>query len=189
MSAHASQRLRALAFAVACLVAGSAPLWADASAMSSRQAPVQPWSTLVDPGFTRAPLTARDLAFASAQAGPIARFHRGAERLLVRQVAEASRSLHPAADCLRALGYQVERLPSSQATTPGASVWLARRNGESTRIEEWLVDARGRRFAEVGAWYWPALLGRSEGPWVAYVLSAPHGQRAVPDGLRATASP
>ena len=155
-----------LAFAAACALAALAPLYPRGRAQPV--AAPQPWAAVVEHSWQRTALSARDVS-----SGPlaIARFREAERRHLVRQLREPTRSLHSAADCLRAEGWEVQRTAAALADTRGAGVWVATRAGARIHVEEWVVDARGERFAELGEWYWSALFGRSQGPWVAYVLS------------------
>ncbi|WP_158266264.1 hypothetical protein [Allosphingosinicella deserti] len=100
--------------------------------------------------------------------GRIARFSDGRRQIVLRSVATATRQLHPAGDCFRALGYAIEPLPMmSSGSGALASCFRASRNGASVKVCERIVDARGGSFSDASAWYWPALLGRSRGPWLA----------------------
>lgn len=172
-----------LVFSFACVLAGVAPLMSSsalrAAAPHVHQAP--DWSHLRAQGWLPAALTELDRAFATSQAGPLARFRKGHTRLVARHLTEATRRLHPVADCLRAVGYEVERAPATDETHVGASTWVARRGAETLHVEEWIEDADGNEFAEVGQWYWQALLGGSRGPWKAYVRSEVHRGGASAD--------
>ena len=171
MSGLAFGRRDVIPLALACTLAALVPLWSRERSSGAMNMAEPSWSELVDPGWERTELSSRDRAFAFAQAGPVARFRKGARRLVLRRVSEPSRALHPVSDCLRAVGYHVERLSAHEVESPGASAYRAHRHGELLHVEEWIVDSQGRRFAEVGQWYWQALLGSSHGPWTAYALS------------------
>ena len=38
-------------------------------------------------------------------------------------------------------------------------------------VREAVTDGRGGQWTDVSAWYWSALMGRSEGPWWAFTLA------------------
>lgn len=117
--------------------------------------------------------------------GRIARFHDGRRQIVLRSVASATRQLHPARDCFRAVGYAIEPLPmrAGGSGTP-ASCFRATRGDRSVRVCEQIEDADGRRFSDVSAWYWPALLGRSQGPWLAVTTVEPVSADGDRDGPR-----
>lgn len=99
--------------------------------------------------------------------GRIARFTDGRRQIVLRRVAEPTRRLHPARDCFGALGYAITPLPVLRTTGGHSSCFEARRSDKAMRVCERIVDARGRSFPDASSWYWPALLGRSPGPWLA----------------------
>lgn len=160
-----------LAFLIACVLAALAPLRSPTSA---------PRATIAFPGWPRKvdgrPLTPRPLAprearFAAGFPGRIATFDDGRRRFILRWVTEPTRKLHPAADCLRGAGYEVE--PQALWRDGAGRLWgvsIATREGTRLRILERIVDARGRSFTDVSSWYWAALLGSSDGPWWAWTV-------------------
>ena len=100
--------------------------------------------------------------------GHIARFDDGKRQVVLRSVAAATRQLHPARDCFHAIGYEIAPLPMRRVTdTAFASCFEAKRRGVTLHVCERIVAADGRSFADVSSWYWPALFGRSTGPWLA----------------------
>ena len=136
----------------------------------------------------------RPLAFGEVEArfaanfpGQMARLTNGQDVLIWRHVTQATRSLHPAADCYKALGYRVhsEQLQSLTVATPprvGADasavgrggLWrcfIAEQGGQRLRVCEQLQDAQGQVFTDTSAWYWAAALGRSSGPWQSLTVA------------------
>jgi exosortase/archaeosortase family protein len=124
------------------------------------------------------PLGEADRSFLGGFPGRVGKFTDGRREILLRWVSEPSRRLHPAADCLRGAGAEVRPLP----------VWRDRRgrlwgcqeivrNGQHHRILERIIDAAGWTDAsrpgwtDVSAWYWAALLGRTNGPWWAITVA------------------
>lgn len=119
-------------------------------------------------------LTAVEQRFAERFPGAIARFSDGEGAVVLRHVTAPTRMLHPATDCYRGVGYRVLSTALEQETDKrtGAvpKLWrcvVAERNGQRVRVCEHIVDARGRTFTDTSAWYWAAVMGRSEGPWRA----------------------
>lgn len=126
--------------------------------------------------------------FAAQFPGAIARFTDERRVITLRQVNAPTRKLHPAADCYRGLGYRVsdialsQRAPRASAAGPGARAsgpallqrcFIATKQGRSLRVCEYIEDAAGRGFTDTSAWYWAALLGESEGPWLAVTTASP----------------
>lgn len=127
------------------------------------------------PGWAAAPvggelspiaLGPRERRFAEQFPGAVAAFSEGETTWVLRWVRQPTRKLHPAADCLRGAGYAVT---PTAAWRDGAGVlWgasRAERDGDRFVVRERILDATGRTWTDVSAWYWSALLGRSIGPW------------------------
>ncbi|MDT8759344.1 hypothetical protein MZO42_11605 [Sphingomonas psychrotolerans] len=98
--------------------------------------------------------------------GHVARFGDGRRQIVLRQVARATRLLHPPRDCFAALGYAITPLPMRRVAGGRASCFEARRNGTRLTICEHIRAADGAVFPDVPSWYWPALTGASPGPWL-----------------------
>jgi hypothetical protein len=99
--------------------------------------------------------------------GHLARFGDGRRQIVLRQVARATRLLHPPRDCFAALGYAIAPLPMRRVARGHASCFEARRNGVRLTICEHIRAADGAVYPDVPSWYWPALTGGSAGPWLA----------------------
>lgn len=100
--------------------------------------------------------------------GRIARFSDGRRQIVLRHVDNATRQLHPARDCFQAIGYRIT--PEPMARGAGgmlSSCFQATRDGIVLHVCERVVGREGASFPDVSSWYWPALLGRSQGPWLA----------------------
>jgi hypothetical protein len=125
-------------------------------------------------GLTPLALSPRDVRFAEQFPGRIAAFADGQSTWIVRWVARPTRKLHPASDCLRATGYAVMPEPIF-AETNGAhwGVVSASRGPEKLIVHERIIDASGREFTDVSAWFWAAVLEKSKGPWWCLTLIEP----------------
>lgn len=101
--------------------------------------------------------------------GQVARFSDGRRQIVLRRVAAATRMLHPASDCFRAIGYTAT--PAPMRLSPDgepASCFTATRDGRTLTACEQVRDASsGESWPDISSWYWSALLGRSQGPWTA----------------------
>jgi hypothetical protein len=109
-----------------------------------------------------------DKELARSFPGAVARFSDGRRQIVLRRVAAATRRLHPASDCFRASGYQVRPAPMRVDARRGASAcFTADRAGRSFLVCEQIRAGDGRTWPDISSWYWSALLGTSEGPWLA----------------------
>ena len=165
--------IRALApFLLACALAAAAPLLPRPS-RASAAGPASPphaafaWPTRFEErALTEMPLGERDRRFAADFPGRIGRFSDGSREIVLRFTTQATRRLHPASDCLKAIGFAIEPLPARRG--PDGSAWgcfAARKPGDALRVCEQIRDAAGRTFSDASSWYWPALMGSSPGPW------------------------
>jgi hypothetical protein len=171
--------MKALA-AFFCLsaLAASAPLWPRAreNAPPSSVASDEAWPVeLVSPGWQSVALGERERRFARDFPGRLAVFATADDRtILLRLVHQPTRKLHPAADCLRAVGYTIEPRPIHRQIDGVEWAELrATRGNDVLRVRERILGADGRRWTDISAWYWSAALGRATGPWWAVTEFAP----------------
>jgi len=116
--------------------------------------------------LTELPLTGRDRRFADDFPGRIGHFTDGTRELIIRVTTRATRRLHPASDCLKAIGFTIDPLPARRG--PDGTTWgcfAARRRAERLVVCEQIRDQRGATWPDPSSWYWPALTGASSGPW------------------------
>jgi hypothetical protein len=122
--------------------------------------------------LSRLPLSEREQTFLSGFPGSVARFTDGERDLVMRWVTQPTRRLHPAEDCYRGLGYQVAE---SRVVNDGdASRWrcfVVTRKDDAREVCEQLQDLEGGRWTDVSAWYWAAVLKKSDGPWLVTTAS------------------
>lgn len=114
-------------------------------------------------------LTAVEQRFARRFPGQIGRFAAGDGSVWVlRDVSRPTRTLHPASDCFRGLGWRIEQArPQRDAEARLWRCFVAERAGERVRVCERIVDAGEHGFIDASSWYWAALLGHTSGPWRA----------------------
>ena len=115
-----------------------------------------------------------ELRFAAQFPGTIARFDADDRTVVLRDVTQPTRRLHPAVDCYRGSGYAIagERLERDA----GQRFWrcfTATRDGRGLRVCERIVDADGQAFTDVSSWFWAASLAQSRGPWRALTVATP----------------
>jgi hypothetical protein len=112
------------------------------------------------------PLAGRDRRFAEDFPGRIGRFTDGNRELIIRFTTRATRRLHPASDCLEAIGFAIEPQPARRG--PDGTSWgcfSARKQQDSLNVCEQIRDTAGRTWPDPSSWYWSALAGGSLGPW------------------------
>jgi hypothetical protein len=155
-----------LAIGLAAIAAAAAPLYPRTI---ERSATAANWPSDYDGRpIRRLPAAPEDALLTRNFPGSVARFSDGRRQIVLRRVSAATRQLHPARDCFRALGYVIA--PAPMRIAPGgqsSSCFDAVGKGRTLRVCEQVRDAKGRSFPDVSSWYWPALLGSSQGPWLA----------------------
>ena len=159
--------MRLVLFILAAFAAAVAPLLPSAGGAGTAGAP-RPWPTHYE-GRPLTPLPARpeDRVLGRSFPGRVARFSDGRRQIVLRQVDEATRLLHPASDCFRAIGYEVAPAPMRMSAGGPASCFTARRGGKAWLACEQVRDGAGRSWPDISSWYWAAMLGTSSGPWLA----------------------
>ena len=130
------------------------------------------WPTQFDErSLSPLPLAEADKFFQNGFPGHVARFSDGRRQIVLRQVNEATRKLHPARDCFQALGYTIDNAAMKRTEYNQTRYCFdAEKDGKVLRICEEITDANGNSYPEVSAWYWPALMGQSKGPWLAATI-------------------
>jgi hypothetical protein len=154
-------------FFALCVLAAATPFCSGPRAAPSLHDGFPGWA--VAPGLhdvTALELGPREARFAADFPGQIGAFTDGQQTFIVRWVTQPTRKLHPASDCLRALGYTVKPAPifvATDATTWGAH--FAQHGTDKLRVRERIVDTNGKGWTDISRWYWSALLGRTSPPW------------------------
>jgi hypothetical protein len=113
-------------------------------------------------------LSAVEQRFALRFPGRIGRFDGGDAIWVLRDVSGPTRTLHPASDCFRGLGYRIDAARLEH--DPQSRLWrcfVAEHRGQRLRVCERIVDANAHAFTDTSAWFWAAALGQSTGPWRA----------------------
>lgn len=161
-------------FLVTALAAAAAPLARTPSALvgpAAQSFPGWPESYEGRP-LTPLPLSSREEAFGRDFPGLIARFSDGRREIIVRYVTQATRRLHPAADCLKGVGYTITPLPVRREPSGALmSCQRAERAGQFLNVCEGIRNGRGDHWPDASAWYWSALISGATGPWWSFVVS------------------
>jgi hypothetical protein len=166
-------RIAWAALAGAALLAGLAPL---ASARLPRDVPearFPGWPAAYEGArLTELALSTREAAFTRDFPGRIGRFSDGRREIIVRYLAQPTRRLHPAADCLQAVGFAITPLPARRpAEGHVQGCFRAVLGGDRLRVCEHIMSADGQGWPDVSSWYWSTLFSRGGGPWWSFVVA------------------
>lgn len=165
----------ALLLLAAAAVSAALPWIAPRRSEAAGHAGFEGFPSRID-GRTVTPLemSPREAAFARDFPGRIGRFTDGEREIIVRWVARPTRRLHPAADCLRGIGYAVTPAPMRR-TADGQlqSCVRAVKGGDRLVVCEHVGNGAGRSWPDVSAWYWHALLAGEGGSWWSVVVAQP----------------
>ena len=167
-------RLANCAFGLAALAAAAAPLMRHPSMAGSSAGPPFPgWPTHYDGrALTPLPMSEREQAFGRDFPGRIGRFSDGTREIVLRYVTEPTRRLHPAADCLKAVGYTVTPAAARRERSGAPMSCLnAVRSGQRLNVCEIIRGDHAESWPDVSAWYWNALIGSARGPWWSVVVA------------------
>jgi hypothetical protein len=128
--------------------------------------------------LTPLPLSPLEQRFAADFPGTVARYRAGDATLIVRQVAQPTRKLHPSIDCFRAAGYAVGAMkPHAEADDVRWTCFEARQGAQRWRVCERFFDTSGRQWTDVSGWYWSAMWAQRSahgaGPWWAVTIASP----------------
>ena len=167
-------KLPAILLLSACAFAALAPLWFSSEkksvtvrAQNFRAFP----QTFEGLALTELPLSEREKFFLEDFPGTVGRFSDGKREIVVRFVTEATRKLHPATDCFRAIGYQTKPLPLRvDGEGKRWSCFSARKSNEDLNVCERIYDKAGNEWTDVSAWYWAAL-SETDGEWSAITVA------------------
>ena len=111
------------------------------------------------------PLSELEKGFAKSFPGKIGRFRVGRCIVILRWTTRLTHRVHGAAYCLEATGWKIEPRPLEARADGVWSAFRATQGGKTLHVREQARDASGATFADVPAWFFSALLGRSVGPW------------------------
>ena len=170
---RAVQRIFSIIFILGCVVAFSAPFLF----LNEKTAKKEPQNFQGFPAaFENLPLqqlalSEREDFFLEDFPGKVGRFSDGKREIVVRYVTEATRKLHPAGDCFRAIGYATKPLPL-KVDDEGKrwSCFSAVKADEELKVCERIYDNAGGEWTDVSAWYWSAL-NEAGGEWWAVTVA------------------
>lgn len=127
-------------------------------------------------------------AFASFP-GKLRAFTDGKRTILMRWLTQPTRQLHPASDCYRAIGYEVDWQPLIiDGEGKRWSCFSAKQGKNLVFVKERIADENGGTWSDVSSWYWSAMLGSTTAPWwsitVEDEISPFKGKNKVSETLR-----
>jgi len=160
-------------FLIVHLLAALQPLRTGAAAESSAPTDFPGWPTEFEgEALEQLELSKKEKGFIKNFPGKIARFTDGRRELVIRYLARPSRRLHPAADCLKSVGFKTTPKPIQvdQKGNHWGCISAARKN-QKLKVCERIYDDHGANFSDVSSWYWAAMLGKSKSPWWAVTVS------------------
>lgn len=159
-------------FLISCLVATIIPFFnLSTPTTSTAQFPGWP-SHFEGKPLRQLPLTNLENGFLKGFPGQIGRFTDGSREIIIRWVTQETRQLHPSIDCYKGLGYLIHPLPL--VSDSQGHLWGAYKVSCGSRnylVKERIFDQAGNNWSDVSAWYWSALLNKTQGPWWSIVIS------------------
>lgn len=164
IAANNSKRTNNNPFFVACAIAALLPCFSWQKSVVEQE---EHWPTIYKGQELRPrSLSSNEADFAKNFPGKIAVFQTDKQTIILRRVYQATRQLHPAADCYRASGFKITNLPR-QKDHEGISwnVLLAQKSTKQLQISERIYDDHGQNYTDVSQWYWAAFWGQTRGPW------------------------
>lgn len=149
-----------LANAAACLALAIGPLLVHAEPapnMETRDFPG--WPEQWEGHYLESlPLTESEARFAENFPGKVRAFSTGPDKIIIRWVTRPTRKLHSASDCLRAVGFEIEKERDG--------IFIANGDQGSYLVEETIYNETGR-WDNVSRWFWAATFQKTRGPWWA----------------------
>ena len=127
--------------------------------------------------LTKIDPTAEEMYFSQHFPGSIGVYQSAGLHLIVRDVACATRQLHPSADCLRAVGYAIGE-EKIFVDRKGGPWWHYRiqKEGQRFDVHERIISSLDQSsWTDVSAWYWSALRHPLNGPWRAETVITVNG--------------
>ena len=161
-------------FASVCMAAAVAPfvLWTAAPVKTNPVTAEFP-TVYEQRALQPLELTEHEQYFMQDFPGETRRYTDGSREFIIRYLTEATRKLHPASDCLAAIGYEIKPLPLKiDAEKQKWSCFTADKGTESLKVCERIYTETGESWTDVSNWYWSALGGENKGYWVMTVAES-----------------
>lgn len=170
------RKLLTAGFVLVACVAAALPLAEDREANNKIPDAVWPDSFEGSP-LVELPLSELEQRVFSRFPGQVKRFQSAHAQLIIRQVQQATRQLHPASDCYRALGYTISKHRGFRDESGRDwSQFDAARNDVRLSVRELVVSEGGNHWPDIGYWYWQALWQSDGGPWTSFLVAEPYSE-------------
>lgn len=162
-----------LIFVCLCVAAGVCPLWGKKAVTQAHEG-FKGWPTQFNgKPLKMLELTEREKTFALHFPGKIARFSSGNDEIIIRWIESPSRRVHPSSDCFKGYGYAVKHIHPMRDAAGDLWGCLEAVKGETSLfVRENIQDSQGQSWPDVSSWYWAAILGQTQGPWLAVTHAA-----------------
>lgn len=124
-------------------------------------------------GLKPVKLSETETRFSTGFPGRIAKFTDGSRTILFRQVNKPTRQLHPSSDCYKGNCFQLH--PMAALRDEDGKIWSrfsAVKNGQRLEVREIVSDSKGRSWSDISSWYWSAILGKTQSPWIAVTVAS-----------------
>lgn len=156
-----------IVFLVACVAGFIIPFFWQKSANIAKISSAEFPRTFANKQLQELDLTEREKYFLEDFPGEVKRFTDGEREIIIRFITEATRKLHPSADCFSAIGYQIKPLPLKIDEKGNRwACFSAKKDGENLKVCERIYTDSGESWTDVSAWYWSALNDvNSNGYW------------------------
>jgi len=162
-----------LAFLLLSLIAAATPFISfspNESSVETGDFPGWP-KTFEGRKIEKMPLTKLEKQFAKNFPGKLARFSDGKREIIMRWVTTHTRKLHPAVDCFKGAGYEIEHLPAHRDRKNRTWGCFKAEKNEAIFVTEQIFDYEQNSWSDVSSWYWDALFGKTTGPWWAVTVA------------------
>jgi hypothetical protein len=162
-------------FVIACFIAGLMPFIPLHHRPASAIEPGPQWPTVYEGRrLSELPVSKRESQFYEGFPGQMKKFSDGEKEIVIRWIQEPTRMLHPSMDCYKGFGFEV--VPQPLWMDPQGRLWgcftASKKGQRSIFVREQISDSSGKYWPDVSAWYWSAILGKTQGPWQAVTVAA-----------------
>lgn len=161
-------------FIIACIFAACAVFLFPSKHALNNQSVFENWPQNYEgQSLTLLPLSAKEQQFSKGFPGKIGRFSDGRREIIMRQVSESTRKLHPASDCFKAIGYHIKPIAIEQ-NKQGVNMgcFLASKQSSILHVCEYITNhSKTKSWSDVSSWYWDVFFNKDDSLWWSYVIA------------------
>ncbi len=149
---------------VSCLIAFIVPFFVGGREVAKvNQSTAKFPTTFESKSLRQLELSEREEFFLNGFPGEIRRFTDGEREIIIRFVTNATRKLHPSADCFSAIGYAIKPLPIKiDESLQKWACFNANKGEENLKVCERIYAENGESWTDVSSWYWSAISNGNE---------------------------